>query len=258
MNGETVGWAGLAASLVFVGVAIGVAAKARLALTRPILVAVVRSMAQMLVVGAALVPIVKPETPLWWSWFWTVGIVFFAGLTVARRAPAIPRLGGLTIGANVLVAAMGLSIIFGFEVFDLDGRTIVPVAGMVIGNAMKAQVVAATRVVEVTAEHRGEIEAGLVLGLSVREASARVVRSALLSAIRPQIEQTAALGVVFLPGAMTGLVLAGVDPVDAVRAQLALMYVILAGVVVGAVTVAVGSLRLLTTEAQTVRPVART
>ena len=57
-------------------------------------------------------------------------------------------------------------------------------------------------------------------------------RGVLRTAISPQIENTRALGIVFLPGAMTGLILAGVDPLDAVLVQLALMYLILGAVVV--------------------------
>ena len=94
-------------------------------------------------------------------------------------------------------------------------------------------------------------EAGLALGMSPRRASLRFVRSALRTAISPQVEQTAALGIVFLPGAMTGLILAGVEPLEAVRTQLALMYVILAEVVVAALTTGLGTLRQLTTSDQT-------
>jgi putative ABC transport system permease protein len=118
-------------------------------------------------------------------------------------------------------------------------------------------VVAATRVVEFTADQRAEIEAGLALGMSVRQAAARLMRSALRTAISPQVEQTAALGIVFLPGAMTGLILAGMDPLEAVATQLALMYVILAGVVIAAVVTGFGTLRALTTDRQTVMQLAR-
>lgn len=257
MNGAPVGWAGLVASLLFVAIALALTASQRLALTRPIVWAVVRSLAQMAVVGAALVPIVDPDTPLVWSWLWVVGIVVFAAVTVTRRAPAVPGLLAVSLAANVAVAAVGLAIIFGFGIFELDGRALVPVAGMVIGNSMKSGVVAATRVAEIAAEHRAEIEAGLALGMTVPAASRRLVRAAMRTAISPQIEQTAGLGVVFLPGAMTGLILAGVDPLDAVRAQLALMYVILAGVVIGAVVTGLGALRQLTTRDQTLHSLPR-
>jgi putative ABC transport system permease protein len=129
---------------------------------------------------------------------------------------------------------------------------------MLIGNSMKGAVVAATRVAESVSDHRGEIEAGLALGMTTRVASRRFVRSALRTAISPQVEQTAALGIVFLPGAMTGLILAGVAPLEAVRAQLALMYVILAGVVIAATVTGLGTLGRLTTRDQRIVQLART
>lgn len=220
MDTSTVGWLGLAASLVFIALALALTSWRRLHLNKPIVTAVVRSLIQMGIVGVALVPIVDPDTPLLWSWLWVAGIIVFAAATITRRA-------------------------------------LVPVAGMVIGNSMKAAVVAAIRVSEATADHRAEIEAGLALGMSVPRASARIIRSSLRTAISPQIEQTAALGIVFLPGAMTGLILAGADPLEAVRTQLALMYVILAGVVIAAVITGLGTLRQLTTDQQTLLRLAR-
>jgi putative ABC transport system permease protein len=169
----------------------------------------------------------------------------------------VPGLLSVSLVANLAVAVTGLAVVFGFGIFALDGRSVVPVAGMVIGNSMKSGVVAASRVAEVASDHRPEIEAGLALGLSVPLAARRLLRSALRTAISPQVEQTAALGIVFLPGAMTGLILAGVDPLAAVRTQLALMYVILSGVVIAAVVTGVGTLNRLTTAQQTLVRLAR-
>lgn len=257
MKNEVVGWTGLVASLAFVAVAVALSWWQDLRLERAIVIAVVRSLVQLLVVGVALVAVVDPDTPLAWSWLWVAGIVVFAGITVARRAPAIPGLLGIAIAANALVATLGLAVIYGFGIFPLEGRTLVPVAGMTIGNAMKSGVVGATRLAEVAGDHRTEIEARLALGQPGREALRPFLRSIFRSAIGPQIEQTAALGIVFLPGAMTGLVLAGVDPVDAVRTQLALMYVILAGVAVTTIATTLGASRRIVTADDRLLPVAR-
>lgn len=257
MSGEVVGWGGLAVSLAFVAVAVGVQWRQHLGLERSILTAVGRSLVQMAVVGTALVPVVDPDTPLAWSWAWVVAIVVFAGITTTRRAPDVPGLLPVALAAMGLVAASGLAVAFGFGVFPLEGRTLVPVAGMVVGNSMKAAVVGASRVAASVADHRTEIEAGLALGMSARRASRRFVREALRTSVSPQVEQTAALGIVFLPGAMTGLILAGVDPLEAVRAQLALMYVILAGVVIAATVTGLGTLSRLTTPEETVRVLER-
>lgn len=255
---NAVGWGALVVSLVFVAIAVVLTWQQRLSLGRPITIAVGRSLVQMAIVGAALVPIVDPDTSIAWSWAWVVAIVVFAGVTTTRRAPQVPGLLPIAIGANALVAVTSLAIVFGLGIFPLNGRTLVPVAGMVIGNTMKAAIVGAARQAEAMAEHRAEIEAGMALGLPVKVASRRFSRSALRTAISPQVEQTAALGIVFLPGAMTGLILAGIDPLEAVRVQLALMYVILAGVVIGSTTTGLGTLARLTTPDQRLVPIDRT
>ena len=251
---EIVGWTGLVASIIFVGVAVALSAGQRLGLERSIVVAVVRSVAQLLVVGLALVLVIDPDTPLLWSWAWVVAIVGFAGITVWRRAPVIL---GIATGAHALMAAVSIAVIYGFGIFPLEGRTLVPVAGMTIGNAMKASIVGANRLADTVADHRAEIEARLALGLPGREALRPFLRSILRTAISPQIEQTAALGIVFLPGAMTGLIIAGVEPMDAVRTQLALMYVILAGVAITAITTVLGATRRLLTSDDRLLPIAR-
>src|SRR4051794_30077576 len=104
MDGAEVGWIGLGASLLFVVISLGLSAGFHLSLSRPIVVAVARSLVQMVVVGAALVPIVDPDTPLAWSWLWVVGIVVFSAVTVTRRAPQVPGLLGVTLVANAAVA----------------------------------------------------------------------------------------------------------------------------------------------------------
>ena len=240
-DGGAVGWVGLAVSLIFIAVAMAVTSGFHLKLNRPIVVAVARSLVQMGIVGFALVLLVDPDTSIWWSWAWTVGIIGFASMTVTRRAPRVPGLFLISVTAYTTIAVTSLAVIFGFGIFELNSRALVPVAGMV----------AATRVSEFASDQRAEAEAGLALGMSVRRASSRLLRSALRTAISPQVEQTAALGIVFLPGAMTGLILAGMDPLEAVATQLALMYVILAGVVIAAVITGIGTLRVLTTPEQT-------
>ena len=92
-----------------------------------------------------------------------------------------------------------------------------------------------------------EIEARLALGHRWPEAARPYTRSALRTALVPQIETTKAVGLVFLPGAMTGLVLAGVDAVDAVTIQLALMYLVLGSVATSVTVIGLGLTRQLFT-----------
>ena len=246
MNGD-VDALGLAASLVLVAIAIAISLRLKLRLTRELVVACVRGFVQLVVVGAGLALVIDPSTPLVWSWLWVVGIVVFAAATVRRRAPAVPGLFWIALAANGASAAIGLAVTFGLGIFPVEGRTVVPIAGMLVGNAMKSGIVAASRLVEALSEQRPEVEARLALGQPWSVASRPIVRGVLRVSLSPQIENTKALGIVFLPGAMTGLILAGVDPVDAVLVQLALMYLILGGVATTTAVTALGAVRKLFT-----------
>jgi putative ABC transport system permease protein len=252
-----VSWAGLAASLLIVAVVVAISLRERLRLERDIVVAVVRSLAQLLLVGAALGIIVDPDTWLGWSFAWVAGMVLFAAVTVSRRAPALPGILPIALAAVAASAAAGLGLLFGLQIFPVEGRTVVPLAGMVVGNSLSATVVAVRRLVEAVAERRADLEARLALGLTWRDASRPTVRSVLRLAVAPDVERIKALGIIVLPGAMTGLILAGVDPLDAVRVQLALMYVILGAVATSATVVVLLGIRELFTHDHRLRPLAR-
>ena len=256
MNGD-VTWVGLLASLILIALAVGVSRWQRLGLEGSILVAVARATGQLLLVGLGLGLVLADDAPLLWSWLWVVGIVLFAAVTIQRRAPAVPGLFGIALTAELVTATISLSVIFGLSIFPLEARTLVPVAGMMIGNALSAAVLAARRLVEEFTDKRDELEARLALGCSSTDAARPYLRVVLRTAMTPQIESTKAVGLVFLPGAMTGLVLAGVDPLDAVMVQLALMLLILGGVATVATVTALGGARRLFTADERLIPLLR-
>lgn len=246
MNGD-VTWVGLLGSLVLVGIAVGLSRWQGLGLERSMIVAVLRATGQLLIVGLGLGLVLAEDAPLLWSWLWVIGIVFFAAATVQRRAPAIPGLFRVAVVAEVVTAVISLGVIFGLSIFPLEARTLVPVAGMILGNALSAAVLAARRMVEEYTDKRDELESRLALGCSSHDAARPYLRVVLRTAMTPQIESTKAVGLVFLPGAMTGLVLAGVDPLEAVLVQLALMLLILGGVATVSTVTALGASRRLFT-----------
>jgi putative ABC transport system permease protein len=256
MSGD-VGWWGLAASLIMIA-AVGLLSwRQKLRLERDLAIAVGRSLAQMLLVGAALGLIVDPDTWIGWSFAWVAGMVIFAAVTISRRAPMLPGVLGVAFAAMTASAVAGLGLLFALGIFPVAGRTVVPVAGMILGNSLAAGVLTIRRLVEAVAERRGDLEARLALGLPWQHAVRPTVRQVLRTGIAPDVERLKALGVVVLPGAMTGLILAGVDPLDAVRVQLALLYVILGAVTTTASVIALlGTRRLFTADHRLV-PLAR-
>ncbi len=256
MNGDVNGW-GLLASLVLIAVAVGISRWQRLGLEGSILVAVARATGQLLLVGLGLGLVLADDAPLLWSWLWVAGIILFAAVTVQRRAPAIPGLFWVAVVAQVLTAVVSLGVIFGLSIFPLEARTLVPVSGMILGNALSSAVLAARRLVEEFTDKRDELEARLALGCASHDAARPYLRVVLRTAMTPQIESTKAVGLVFLPGAMTGLVLAGVDPLDAVLVQLALMLLILGGVATVSTVVTLGAGRRLFTPDERLVPLLR-
>lgn len=246
MNGQ-VGWVGLATSLILVAFAAGISLWRRLGLERQLLWAAIRALVQLLLVGGALTLLFEPGRSLWWSWAWVAGMVAYAGDVARRRAPEVPRFAPLAMAAFAGAAVVTLGVLFGLRVFPLQGRTLVPVAGMMIGNSMTAMVLVARRLVDELRDKRDEVEARLALGQPSRQAASPYLRIALRSAISPQIETTKATGLVFLPGAMTGLILAGVPPLQAVLVQAVVMFLILGSVAATTVVVAMGIVRLVFT-----------
>ena len=248
---------GLVASLVLVAAAAAISWWRRLGLERRILWATVRAIAQLLAVGVALAVVIDPGRPLLWSWLWVAAMTVYAGDVVRRRAPEIPRLLPLAAVAFVAAAVLTLGVVFGLGIMPVEGRTVVPLAGMMVGNAMNSAVLTARRTVEELRDKRAEIEARLALGQPAPVAARPYLAAALRTALIPQVETTKAVGLVFLPGAMTGLILAGVEPVDAVLVQAVVMFLVLGAVATTSAVIGVGLIHRLFTSDHRLRPLPR-
>jgi len=242
-----IGWGGLAISGVLVLVAIVVSWRRDLGLERSIAWAAIRAAAQLAAVGFLLRFVLEADRSIGWSWIWVVVMVVVAALTVRSRAREVPGVFTLALIAFAVSSAIVLGVLFGLHVFTLSGRTLIPLAGLMIGNSMGAAVLVSRRVYEELRDRRADVEARLALGQSAGEAAKPFVRAALRTALVPQIETTKAVGLVVLPGAMTGLIIAGVPPLQAVQVQAAVMYVVLGATATTTTVVALGVQRRLYT-----------
>jgi putative ABC transport system permease protein len=149
---------------------------------------------------------------------------------VRLRTRAIPKLRGFALVAlgGGLVVTLGL--LFGLRTFELEPVTLVVLAGITLGNTMPATVQAATTITTEFTEHRGRIEALLALGFDRKGAARQITSAAVRQALLPQIERTKVIGLIALPGAMTGMLLAGADPISSVLVQLIIAYLVLGSV----------------------------
>ncbi len=254
---ESVGVGGVAASLVLIVLAVGLSIRQGLGVERTIVWAATRALVQLLLVGSALTLVLDDDAPLALALLWVVAMVVIAAVTIRRRAPEVPRLlpvGLVAVGTAALVAQL---VLYGLQIFPFEPVAIVPLAGMVVGNSLSATVSAARRVVAELAGNRMEVEARLALGQPWQVASRPYVRAAVRTALTTQIESTKTVGLIALPGAMTGLILAGVDPVDAVLVQVVVMYLILGAAATSTAIVGVGVTRRLFTDDHRLVRVAR-
>jgi len=247
MTGPDVGVVGVVASLLLIVVAIVISWRERLGLERSIAWAATRMAVQLLAIGGALRLVLAEDASLAWSWLWVAAMVVIGGIVVTRRSPGVEGLFGLACGAIALASAASLAVVFGFGMFPLEPRTLVPTAGMLLGNGIGSTVLAARRTLAEIDEHREEIEVRLSLGRSGAEAIRPHVREALRTATTPDIERTKIVGLIALPGTMTGLLLAGVDPLDAVMVQMAVMFLLLGSGAITNVMVSRGIARKLIT-----------
>ncbi len=255
---DSVGFAGVAASLVLVAVAVALSLHQGLGIERTILWACTRAFVQLVAVGSALTLVLADDAPVALALVWVVAMVVVAAVTIARRAPEVPRLLPLGLAAVGTATVVAHLVLFGLQIFPFEPIAIVPLSGMVVGNSLAATVNAARRVVAELAGNRTEVEARLALGHPWPVASRSYVRSAVRTALTNQIESTKTVGLIALPGAMTGLILAGVDPVDAVLVQIVVMYLILGAAATTTAIVGRGVARRLFTDDHRLLAVART
>jgi putative ABC transport system permease protein len=223
----------VAAALVLVAVAIGVSAWRRTDLERDIGIAVVRSFVQLVAIGY-VIQLIFDEDSLALVAALIVVMVLFGAVTARSRARRVPGAFAPLLIALGLAGFATLGLVLALGIFEPEPRYLVPVGGMVIGNAMTAAAVALNRLGDEMHDSARRIEATLALGATSREAAAPAVRRALRSGTIALVDSTKTTGLIFFPGTMVGMLLAGADPVDAVRLQLILLWVLLGSVAIAA------------------------
>jgi UDP-glucose/iron transport system permease protein len=216
----------VAGTLVLVAIAIAASKWRHADVEEDIAIAVVRSFVQLTAVGYVIKAIFDSDS-LWLVVLLLTFMVVFGAWTARGRAKAVPRAFVPLLLALGTAAAVTLAIVLALGVFEPKPRFMVPVGGMVIGNAMTAAAVALNRLGDEIRDKAHLIEATLALGATAREATVRLVARSLRSGLIPLIDQTKTTGMVFFPGTMVGALLGGASPLNAVRLQLILLWTLM-------------------------------
>ena len=208
---------------------------------RSLLVATIRMVVQLTLVGLVLTTLFAVVSPLW-TGIAALAMVLFAGHEAAQRQNR--RLSGwwfYGLGTGCMMMSSVLVTVFALITALrpnpwYDPRYAIPLLGMILGNCMTGIGLGLDTLTTSLVSRRAGVEAQLMLGATRQVAAAPVMRDALRSALMPTINSMAATGVVSLPGMMTGQILGGVPPAEAVKYQILVMFLIAGGTGVGAVT----------------------
>ncbi|TAM12981.1 MAG: iron export ABC transporter permease subunit FetB [Nevskiaceae bacterium] len=245
---------GFAALLILVNLLLS--AWLRLGLTRSLLVASLRMVVQLLLIGFILEAIFALNHPLP-----VVGIglvmVTLAGISAVnrtqRRFPGIYVDSVLCVfGASFVVTGAALLGIINVDPW-YRAQYAIPLLGMVLGNILNGVSLALNRFTEGAARERKLIESSLALGATRWEAAHPLITASLHTGMIPTINSMMVMGIVSLPGMMTGQLLAGAAPESAVRYQIVIMFMIAAATALGAFGVVMFAFRVLFTREHQLR-----
>lgn len=194
-------------------------------LEKQILVATARAFIQLTAIGYVLDLIFASDHPFFILLIMGV-MTTIGGFTSGKRGEGVPQATTVALAAITFGGLTTLGVLVLFGIFEFTSQEIIPIGGMVIGNAMNVCSLVMRRLRDEVKAHYVEIEAALALGATARQAIAPHLKKALHSGMIPIIDSTKTVGLIQLPGAMTGMILAGASPLEAVQLQIIVMYML--------------------------------
>lgn len=210
----------------------------RLGLARQMLIAATRMVVQLLLLGLVLTVLFDAASPLFTSAMGLIMILFAGREVMARQSRRLTGWWAYGLGTTAMLFAGTVVTLFALTTQVrpdpwYEARVALPLLGMILGNTMTGISLGLDRLLTGAARERSAIDARLALGHSITGAMSGVVRDALRSGLIPIINSMSAVGLVSIPGMMTGQILAGIEPMEAVKYQLLIMFLIAGGTTLG-------------------------
>jgi putative ABC transport system permease protein len=227
-------------ALVLILIPIVISFQRRLGIEKDILIGTVRAFVQLMIIGYVLKYIFSFK-----KWYFVLLMIavmaVVAGYNAVNRQKT--RIKGLFplvtlsifLGAGIAMATLILLILRVRPWYE--PQYLIPISGMMLGNAMNAAALAVDRLLGETRSRRWEIEAALALGASPLKAINPLLRDTASAAMMPTINAMMVVGIVQLPGMMTGQIIGGVAPEQSVRYQIIIMYMLTTSVTISCITI---------------------
>ncbi|KOY81747.1 iron export ABC transporter permease subunit FetB [Lysinibacillus macroides] len=216
----------LSLTLIFVCIPLLLSKTLKLGLEKDTLIATVRSIVQLLAVGYILKFVFNANS---YSYiFLMVALMIIVATLNARKKGA--GIKGITWKIALTLVAIEIvtqGVLLGFHIVPATAQYIIPISGMLIGNSMVLSILFLNRFIAEITSHKNEMELILSLGGTPKQAIHRQLISAIKASMIPTIESQKTIGLVQLPGMMSGQIIGGADPIQAVQFQLLIIFALL-------------------------------
>ncbi|WP_404329990.1 ABC transporter permease [Mesobacillus maritimus] len=216
----------LSITLIFVLIPLVLSKTLNLGLERDTIIATVRSIIQLLAIGYVLQFVFDTENFLFIFLMVTLMIVT-ATLNARKKGAAIRGITWKVAATLVFVEILTQSILLGFRITPPTAQYIISISGMVIGNSMVLAILFLNRFTAELEARQDETELILSLGGTPKQAVHSQLKQAIKASMIPTIESQKTMGLVQLPGMMSGQIIAGADPIQAVQFQLLILFLLL-------------------------------
>lgn len=230
----------------------------RLGLHRQLAWAALRMVVQLVMIGFILRAVFAIASPLITLAVILVMVAIAGREVAARPEQRLGRFGNYAVGASAVAISTFLTAILALTTAIrpqpwFDPHYAVPLAGIILGNVLNGSSIALDSLLGSVVRERAAIDAQLALGATFRQAMRGLIRASVRRALLPTINQMSAAGIITLPGIMTGQILAGMDPLEAAKYQILLMFLLSGGSGLAAVAVVYLAAMRLTDDRQRLR-----
>lgn len=213
-------------SSILVVIPVFVSYKDKLGLGKDIVFSMLRAVIQLLVVGYLLDFIFGLEKPIY-----TIGLIlvmiFNAALNTRKKERIIENQLLISFFSILIGTSITMSVLILSKAIEFTPSSVIPVAGMVVSNSMVALSLSYKNLINSYKNNGTLVEIKLALGADIKDASQDIIRESIKLSIMPSIDSAKILGIVSLPGMMTGLILGGTSPLIAVKFQIMVTFMIL-------------------------------
>ncbi|WP_019155048.1 ABC transporter permease [Robertmurraya massiliosenegalensis] len=221
-------------SFVFVILALFLSNAFKLGLGKDIIITCIRATIQLFIVGYILKFVFGFDHPFVII-LMLLMMVFVAAKNAAKRGKEIPNAFWKIFLTIAVVEIIAQSFLLGLKIVPAQPQYIISISGMIIGNSMIIANLFLNRLKAEIEMRKEEITLVLSLGGSIKQAIFPILKQSIRASLIPTIEGQRTIGLVQLPGMMTGQIIAGADPIQAVKFQLLIVFLIMSAATLTAI-----------------------